>query len=59
VPLTAIVEDLRARGSGEIIDAQLVWAGKFLLYAVKVISEAGLVSTEYYYARTGRRVEVR
>jgi hypothetical protein len=58
VPLTTIVNDLKTRGAGEIIDAQLVTSGSFLLYAVKVLSSDGKVATEYYYARTGRRVEV-
>jgi uncharacterized membrane protein YkoI len=59
VPLTTIVNDLKVRGAGEVIDAQLVRAGNFLLYAVKVLSADGRVATEYYYARTGRPVEVK
>jgi uncharacterized membrane protein YkoI len=59
VPLTTILGDLKARGAGEIIDAQLIRAQGFLLYAVKVLSGDGKVATEYYYARTGRRVEVK
>jgi uncharacterized membrane protein YkoI len=58
VPLTTIVDDLQLRGAGEVIDAQLITANGFLLYAVKVLSTNGKVATEYYYARTGRRVEV-
>jgi uncharacterized membrane protein YkoI len=53
-----IVDDLQVRALGEIIDAQLVTANGFLLYEVKVLSTEGRVSTKYYYARTGRQVEV-
>ncbi len=56
VPLTTIVDELNTRAAGEMIDAQLMTANGFLLYAVKVLSDSGRVSTEYYYARTGRRV---
>lgn len=59
VPLTTIVTDIQGRGAGQVIDAQLVQSEQFLLYAIKVLSDAGRVTTEYYYARTGQRVEVR
>ena len=57
VPLSTILPDLRARTGGEVIDANLQQVGSFLLYAVTVLTPAGKVSTEYYYARSGRYVE--
>ena len=57
VSLSAILPDVRARTGGEIINAQLQQAGSFLLYAVTVLAPDGKVTTEYYYARSGRHVE--
>lgn len=57
VSLSSIMPDIRTRTGGEIIDAQLEQVGSFLLYAVTVLTPEGKVTTEYYYARSGRHVE--
>jgi hypothetical protein len=53
VELSAILPDVRSRTGGEVINAQLQQVGGFLIYAVKVLTPAGQVLTEHYYARTG------
>lgn len=57
VSLESILPDVRRRTGGEIINAQLQFVQGFLVYAVKVLAPGGQVTTEYYYARTGRHVE--
>jgi hypothetical protein len=57
VSLSAILPDVRARTGGEIINVQLQQSGSFLLYALTVLAPDGKVTTQYYYARTGRHVE--
>ena len=59
VPLETVLPDVRATSGGEVIDAELVTVNGFLLYAIKVLTPAGRVSVQYYYANSGRRVEVR
>ncbi|MHA6692709.1 PepSY domain-containing protein [Devosia sp. A449] len=56
VSLSTILPDIRTRTGGEVINAQLQQAGKFLLYAVTVLTPTGKVATEYYYARSGLHV---
>lgn len=57
VSLSTIMPDIRTRTGGEVINAQLQQVGAFLLYAVKVLTPSGKVTTEYYYARSGQHVE--
>ncbi|MHA6732135.1 PepSY domain-containing protein [Devosia sp. A369] len=57
VSLSTILPDIRSRTGGEVINAQLQQVGAFLLYAVTVLTPAGKVATEYYYARSGLHVE--
>ncbi|HEV7293156.1 MAG TPA: hypothetical protein VGN79_12635, partial [Devosia sp.] len=60
VPLETLLPDLEARTEGgSLIDAELIRVKGFLLYAVKVLTPAGRVQTEYYLARTGAHLEVR
>lgn len=53
VELAAILPDVRSRTGGEVINAQLLQAGDFLIYAVTVLTPSGQVLTERYYARSG------
>jgi hypothetical protein len=57
VSLSRILPDLRARTGGEVIDAQLQQVGSFLVYAIKILTPEGKVTTEFYYARSGLPVE--
>nr|MBF0685111.1 hypothetical protein [Pseudomonas sp.] len=59
VSLESILPDVRTRTGGEVIDAKLQRTQGFLIYAVTVLTPAGKVVTEYYYARSGIHVEVR
>jgi hypothetical protein len=59
VSLEAILPDVRTRTGGEVIDAKLQRTQGFLIYAVTVLTPAGKVTTEYYYARSGVHVEDR
>jgi hypothetical protein len=59
VSLEAILPDVRTRTGGEVIDAKLQRTQGFLIYAVTVLTPAGKVITEYYYARSGAHVEGR
>jgi uncharacterized membrane protein YkoI len=59
VPLETIVRSLVDGAAGQLIDASLVQVNGFLLYQVKVLSPAGRVSTQYFYARTGQPVTLR
>lgn len=54
VPLARIAEELRKADAGEVIAAQLVQSGEFLLYQLKVLSPNGRVTTQFYYARSGQ-----
>ena len=54
VTLGSLLPDLNARGSGEVIDAEMLNVNGFLVYAIKVLRPNGLVTTEYYYAQSGR-----
>jgi hypothetical protein len=56
VSLDTLLPDVRTRTGGEIINAKLQEARGFLLYAVTVLTPAGKVMTEYYYARSGIHV---
>lgn len=57
LPLDAIAAEVRGRSGAEIIDARLLRVGEVLVYAVKTLTTAGAVRTEYYYGRSGLRVE--
>ena len=59
ISLETILPDVRTRTGGEVIDAKLQRNQGFLLYAVTVLTPAGKVLTEYYYARSGIHVENR
>lgn len=59
VSLETILPDVRTRTGGEVIDAKLQRMQNFLIYAVTVLTPAGKVMTEYYYARSGIHVEGR
>jgi hypothetical protein len=59
VSLETILPDVRTRTGGEVIDAKLQWTRGFLIYAVTVLTPAGKVVTEHYYARSGVHVEGR
>jgi hypothetical protein len=59
VSLETILPDVRTRTGGEVIDAKLQRTQGFLIYAVTVLTPAGKVTTEYYYARSGVHVEGR
>lgn len=52
--LATIVRSLAERTPGDVVDASLLQVGPTLVYAVKVLSPAGRLSTEYYHADTGR-----
>lgn len=55
VSLSSLVPDLERRsGGGELIDAELRKVDGFLVYAVKVLAADGRVTTDYYYAQSGR-----
>jgi len=55
VSLSSLVPDLEQRsGGGELIDAELRKVDGFLVYAVKVLAADGRVTTDYYYAQSGR-----
>lgn len=54
VSLTSLMPDLQARTTGELIDAELLNVRGFLVYAIKVLRDTGQVTTEYYYAKSGR-----
>lgn len=54
VSLTSLMPDLQARTTGELIDAELLNVRGFLVYAIKVLRDTGQVTTEYYYAQSGR-----
>lgn len=56
VPLESLLADVRSRTGGEVIEANLQRVRGFLIYAVTVLTPAGRVSTEYYYARSGLHV---
>ncbi len=56
VELETILPDVRSRTGGEVINAQLQQVGEFLIYAVTVLTPAGQVLTEHYYARSGAYV---
>jgi uncharacterized membrane protein YkoI len=59
VPLSRIVGVLEMTNGGEVIDAKLVEAGNVLLYRLKLLLPDGSVTTEFYHAPTGRRVDRR
>lgn len=59
VSLETILPDVRTRTGGDVIDAKLQRTQGFLIYAVTVLTPAGKVITEYYYARSGVHVEGR
>lgn len=59
VPLETIVRRLAVQADGQLIDASLIRVEGFLLYQVKVMSPAGRVTTQYFYARTGQPVTLR
>lgn len=52
--LATIVRSVAERTPGDVVDASLLQVGPALVYAVKVLSPAGKLSTEYYHADTGR-----
>ena len=54
VSLGSLLPDVVQRTGGELIDAQLLRVDGFLVYALKVLSAEGRVTTEYYYAQSGR-----
>jgi uncharacterized membrane protein YkoI len=54
VSLGSLLPDLEARKAGDVIDAELLEVQGFLVYAVKVLRGDGQVTTEYYYAQSGR-----
>ncbi|WEJ56897.1 hypothetical protein [Devosia sp. FJ2-5-3] len=54
VSLTSLMPDLQARTTGKLIDAELLNVRGFLVYAIKVLRDTGQVTTEYYYAQSGR-----
>jgi uncharacterized membrane protein YkoI len=58
-PEAPYLSDVRTRTGGEVIDAKLQRTQGFLIYAVTVLTPAGKVTTEYYYARSGVHVEDR
>jgi hypothetical protein len=59
VPLEDILAGIAPETAGNVIDAELVTVDGFLLYALKVLSPAGVVSTHYFYAQSGRPVALR
>lgn len=59
VSFESLLPDVRARTGGDVIEAKLQRTQGFLIYAVTVLTPAGKVSTEYYYARSGIHVERR
>ncbi len=59
VPLESLLPDVRANTGGEVIDAELLTVDGFLLYGIKVLTPAGRVSVQYYYANSGRPVRGR
>jgi hypothetical protein len=59
MPLDKVLVAARLFTDGEIIDANLISVNGFLLYAFKVLASSGDVSTIYYYARSGVRVETK
>lgn len=56
VELETLLPDIRSRTGGEVINAQLLQVGGFLIYAVTALTPAGQVITEHYYARSGVHV---
>lgn len=54
VGLGNLLPDLKARTAGEVIDAELLRVDGILVYAVRVLRTDGVVTTEYYAARSGR-----
>ena len=54
VSLSSLLPDLHARAPGEVIDAELLKVSGFLIYSVRVLRTNGQVTTEYYYAQSGR-----
>ena len=59
IPLETLLPDVRTRTGGEVIDAKLQRSQGALLYAVTVLTPAGKVIREYYYARSGLHLEDR
>jgi hypothetical protein len=57
VPLAPIVEGLRAERL-QVVDAQLLSLRGILVYELRTIGDTGEVSEIYFYARSGKRVEV-
>ena len=55
-PLSELAKIVRERDGGEIVDANLVSTGQFLIYAIKVLARDGALSIQYYYARSGRYI---
>jgi len=56
VSLGSLLPDIEARAPGEIIDAELLNVRGFLVYAIRVLRDTGRVTTEYYYAQSGRYI---
>lgn len=54
VGLGNLLPDLKERTAGEVIDAELLRVDGILVYAVRVLRTDGVVTTEYYAARSGR-----
>lgn len=55
-PLSELAKIVRERDGGEIVDANLISTGQFLVYAIKVLARDGALSVQYYYARSGRYI---
>lgn len=54
VSLGSLVPDLTQRTGGRVIDAEMLSIRGILVYAVRVLRANGSVTTEYYYAQSGR-----
>ena len=53
LPLSDLAEIVQQRSGGEMIDAELLRVGQFLVYAIKVIDEVERLSVQYYHAGSG------
>jgi len=46
--------DLAQRAGTNVIDAEMLSIRGFLVYSIRVLRANGTVTTEYYYAQSGR-----
>ncbi|WP_156351765.1 MULTISPECIES: hypothetical protein [unclassified Devosia] len=54
VSLSSLLPDLAQRAGTNVIDAEMLSIRGFLVYSIRVLRANGTVTTEYYYAQSGR-----